>query len=193
MNKSESIEKLATALSKAQSQIKGAVEDSQNPHFRSKYASLQSVIDVARDPLAANGLAVTQLLTEGGTAHVSMETVLMHSSGQWISSTFHVPVTKQDAQGYGSACTYARRYSYMSIIGIAPIDDDGNAAVEKPVEQSKVTKIPASYLKFIEQAVSQEQLLGWSETVDGSLKQNPQFRNAFKKKWDSLKEKGVEA
>lgn len=192
MNKSDNIDQLAVALSKVQSKIKGAVEDSTNPHFKSKYASLQSVIDVAREPLAANGLSVTQLLSDGLPNHVTMETVLLHSSGQWISSTFSVPVTKQDAQGYGSACTYARRYSYMSLIGIAPIDDDANAAVE-PAPEERGTKIPANYLKFIETATNADQLLKWSEGIDKKMKENPQFRNAFKKKWDALKEKGVEA
>lgn len=148
MNKSEQINELASALCKAQSMIKGAKEDSTNPHFRSRYASLQSYIDSAREPLHANGLSVTQLLTDINCESmnlVSIETILMHSSGQWLSSVFSVPVSKVDAQGFGSAVTYARRYSFAAIVGIAPIDDDGTDAtasapkVEPKPEKQKVT------------------------------------------------------
>lgn len=195
MNKSESINELATALAKAQRDIRGAVEDSSNPHFKSKYASLQSVIDAAREPLTSNGLSIIQALTDAAPGTVSIETIMLHSSGQWISSTFSVPVTKMDAQGYGSATTYARRYSYMAMAGLAPIDDDANAAVASPapVRQEEAKKIPAAMLKVIESATSQDELKTWCDGLDNSWKTNAQFKAVFKKKWDALKVKEVAA
>lgn len=123
-----SIADLAAALCKAQAQMEGAKKDAANPHFKSKYADLASVWDAIRAPLTSNGLSVVQLLrsTQGG---VEVETILMHASGQQISDVFAVPASKNDAQGYGSAATYARRYALMAMVGVAPEDDDGNAAV----------------------------------------------------------------
>jgi hypothetical protein len=127
MERSEQINELATALSKAQGMMEGAIKDSRNPHFNSKYADLASCWDAIRGPLSSNGLSVVQFLSsvDGG---VSCQTMLMHSSGQWMSSDFFIPVDKTNAHGYGSAATYSRRFSLQAICGIAPVDDDGNAA-----------------------------------------------------------------
>ena len=129
MERSESINELALALSKAQGEITGAIRDSTNPHFRSKYADLSSVWEAIRAPFSKHGLGIVQGLSsvDGG---VSCETLLTHSSGQWISSSLTIPADKLNAHGYGSAATYARRFGLQAIAGIAPIDDDGNAAVE---------------------------------------------------------------
>lgn len=166
MNKSESINELATALCKAQAAIKGAVEDSTNPHFKSKYASLQSYLDAAREPLFKNGLAVTQLLSDlncEAMKMVTIETILMHSSGQWVSSIFSVPVSKQDAQGFGSAITYARRYAFAAVVGIAPIDDDGNAATDAaPAKADKAKNLPVSIVRGIENAKTIEDLMAFA-------------------------------
>lgn len=188
MNKSETINELATALSKAQSAIKGAVEDSTNPHFRSKYASLQSYIDSAREPLTKNGLAVTQLLTDINCESmnlVTIETVLMHSSGQWISSTFSVPVSKADAQGFGSAVTYARRYSFAAIVGIAPVDDDGQAATQQPVPVAKSTKLPAKVSVAINAAQTIEEVNAVAKTMP-EYHSHPDFRNLVQKRREAL-------
>lgn len=123
MNKSDSINELAAALSKAQSEIVGAVKDSTNPHFKSGFASLESVMDCVKAPLARHGLAYTQLGHEGG-----LETVLMHSSGQWVSSLTPLLNPKGDMQGLGSAMTYGRRYALSALLGVPQIDDDGNIA-----------------------------------------------------------------
>jgi hypothetical protein len=145
MNHSEQINELAAALSKAQGEIEGAIRDSTNPHFRAKYADLSSVWAGIRAPFAKHGLSVVQGLSSTD-AGVSCETLLAHSSGQWISSTLTVPADKQNAHGYGSAATYARRFGLQAIAGIAPIDDDGNAAVASapvtPVRAS-VVELPA--------------------------------------------------
>lgn len=121
------IAELASALCKAQAQMEGAKKDANNPHFKTNYADLASVWSAIREPLTKNGLSVVQLLRsiQGG---VEVETILMHTSGQQISDVFAVPATKNDAQGYGSAATYARRYALMAMVGVAPEDDDGNAA-----------------------------------------------------------------
>ena len=134
MNKSDSIKELATALAKAQGQIKGAVKDSANPFFKSKYADLASVVEAIRTAFAANGLSYIQSVEPSDKDEVRVETTILHSSGEWIGcGVLALPVSKVDAQGYGSALTYARRYSLSAATGVAPEDDDGNAAtVAKP-------------------------------------------------------------
>lgn len=132
MQRSEQLNELAPALSKAQGEMEGAAKGKENPHFRQKYADLGAVWDAIREPLANHGLSVTQWMRSAGGEDrhaVEVETLLLHASGQFISDTFAVPVSKIDAQGYGSACTYARRYALMAAVGIAPVDDDANAAV----------------------------------------------------------------
>ncbi len=133
MNKSESIAALAAALSKAQGEMKGAKKDSANPFFKSKYADLASVVEAIREPLTKNGLSYIQLTEPSEKEEVRVETVLMHGSGEWVSGITAVPVTKADAQGYGSAMTYARRYGLQSICGIPAEDDDGNAAASAAI------------------------------------------------------------
>jgi len=119
---------LFTALIKAQSQMGSAVKDAKNPHFRSRYASLAAVIDAVIPVLNANGVGVLQLPSIEGN-EVRLTTILMHSSGQRLSSTVGAPLgKKQDAQAVGSAITYLRRYSLQSIMGLPVEDDDGNAA-----------------------------------------------------------------
>jgi hypothetical protein len=132
MNKSESIKELAEALAKAQAEIGNAGKNAANPHFRSRYADLAEVLNTVRPVFAQHGLSVMQFPGfESGM--VSVETVIAHSSGEWISSTLHAPVSKHDAQGVGSALTYARRYSLAACAGIAQEDDDGEAAVGRTV------------------------------------------------------------
>ena len=138
MNKSEQINELAAALAHAQGQMEAAKKDADNPFFKSKYADLASVVEAIRGPFAEHGLAYVQLPERCEGQEVAVETILMHASGQWIASTTVVPVTKQDAQGFGSALTYARRYGLQAIAGVAAEDDDGNAAASaKPKARSK--------------------------------------------------------
>lgn len=128
MNKSDSIKELATALAKAQGEVENASKASVNPHFKSKYADLAEVINTVRPVFARHGLAVTQFPSyENGV--VSVETVLTHASGEWMSGTISAPVSKPDAQGVGSATTYCRRYALAAVAGIAQEDDDANSAV----------------------------------------------------------------
>jgi hypothetical protein len=127
MNKSETIKEIASALWKAQSEIKAAVKDSTNPHFRSKYADLGSVVDAVKPALSKHGITFLQGIHDAVDG-VAVETMLLHTSGEWISSTMRIPAVKQDAQGYGSAITYGRRYGLQSMCGVPAEDDDGNAA-----------------------------------------------------------------
>ena len=148
MNKSESIKELATALAKAQGAIKGAVKDSANPFFKSKYADLASVVEAIRSAFAANGLSYIQFVEPSDKDEVRVETTILHSSGEWIGcGVLALPVSKVDAQGYGSALTYARRYSLSAATGVAPEDDDGNAAtVAKPVAVKKMDGVEKALL-----------------------------------------------
>lgn len=135
MEKSESIKELATALAKAQGEFSGAAKDSINPHFRSRYADLESVVSAIKPVLTKHGLSFIQV-SHDTQSSAAIETLIMHSSGEWISAgVVSVPVSKNDAQGYGSAMTYARRYSLSAAFGIAPEDDDGNAASKAPRQE----------------------------------------------------------
>lgn len=128
MRMSESITALSSALSKAQGEIEGAVKDKQNPAFRSRYADLGAVWDAIRAPLAKHGLSVVQMPHSADPTSFCLVTRLMHSSGEWLEGDYPLNPTKHDPQGYGSAITYARRYALMAVLGVAPEDDDGNAA-----------------------------------------------------------------
>lgn len=136
---SETIGKLAEALSKAQGVIENAKKESENPFFKSHYADLSSVWEVARKPLSDNGLAVSQLPETCEGNKIKLRTILMHSSGEWVCSEFDMPYIKADPQAVGSALTYARRYALAAIVGIvADEDDDGNAASkENTTDQGK--------------------------------------------------------
>jgi hypothetical protein len=129
---------IATALVKAQKQFGPALKTSTNPHFRSRYADLSACVEAVVDALNANGIYLLQKnydCTDG----VMVETVFVHESGEMLEcGIVHFPAVKHDPQGYASALTYARRYSLMASCGIAPEDDDGNAASKKPV--AKETK-----------------------------------------------------
>lgn len=128
IDKSAELDKLATALSSAQSIMKGAVKDATNPHFRTTYADLSSVWDAARAPLTANGLSVSQHPGPLQDGTVSLTTMILHTSGQYLTSMMSAPVTQGNPQAVGSAVTYLRRYALAAVVGIAPEDDDGQAA-----------------------------------------------------------------
>jgi hypothetical protein len=124
---SEQINELAGALAKAQGKITGALKDSANPFFKSKYADLASVWDACRSALSDNGLAVIQL-TESDDSGVFVVTTLAHSSGQWMRSRLRLTPKDDSPQAMGSAITYGRRYALAAMVGVAQVDDDGNAA-----------------------------------------------------------------
>lgn len=124
MEKSESIKDLATALAIFQKEVAGVTKDGTNPHFNSKFATLDNVIATIKQPMAKNGLSYSQLPDGEG-----LTTILMHKSGEWISATAKMMLDKATAQGAGSAYTYWRRYGLLGITGLAgDEDDDGNEA-----------------------------------------------------------------
>lgn len=131
MNRSEQINELAAALAAAQAELRNPAFDSTNPHFKSKFASLAGVRDAITPVLSKHGLSVSQLTTNDDQGRACVETILLHSSGQWIGSTLTVPAPKADAHGTGSAITYARRYALMAIVNVVgDEDDDGNRAAQ---------------------------------------------------------------
>lgn len=129
MTHSESLDKLAPALVKAQAQVKNAKKDSDNPFFKSKYADLASVTEACKDAFADNGLAVVQMpgFADGKP---TMRAVIVHESGQWLEcGEAAAPFAgKSDAQAVGSIYTYLRRYQLSALAWVATEDDDGNAA-----------------------------------------------------------------
>jgi len=133
---SEQINDIAAALAKAQSEMENVAKDRENPHFRSRYATLAGVLDEVRPKLASQGISIFQAPVNGEGNNIGVATRLIHSSGQWIESAVFVQPTKFDAQGVGSVLTYLRRYSLMAVAGVGPEDDDGNAAVGRPQERA---------------------------------------------------------
>ena len=131
ITQSNEIGALALALSKAQGVMKHAIKDSNNPHFKSKYADLTSCLEAVRDPLSKNGLAIVQLPSRSAEGLVELTTMLIHESGQWIGSTASTRINKDDAQGMGSALSYLRRYCLMSVTGLGADDDDGEQAMNR--------------------------------------------------------------
>jgi len=128
---------IASAFVKAQADFGPALKTNTNPHFKSKYAGLDACVEAVIDALHKHGIGLMQrtLSCESG---VAVETVFIHTSGETMTSgPLHVPASKNDPQGYGSALTYARRYSLMAACGIAPEDDDGNAAARLSTAQPR--------------------------------------------------------
>lgn len=133
MMQSEQINELASALAKAQGTMQNATMNRTNPHFKSKYADLSSVLDAIRAPLSANGLSIVQTM-QGGM----LRTTLMHSSGQFVATEYPLPVTPKPHE-MGSALTYARRYSVAALVcNSADEDDDGNMAMKSEPQKPSV-------------------------------------------------------
>lgn len=175
------MKELATALCKAQSQIRGAIKDSTNPHFRSDYADLESVWDACREALHGNGLSVVQVGADAPEGHIAIKTMLLHESGQYIDGVMTLPMVKRDPQAAGSAITYARRYSLAAMVGVVQVDDDGNAATQQPKKQqtpaqpqetlkAKLYRLSGEDAERIK--VSAKELLGITDTkklTDGDM------------------------
>lgn len=141
------MKEIASALVKAQKAFGPALKTSTNPAFRSKYAKLENCIEAVIDALNDNGIMLMQPthLCEDG---VIVETMFLHESGEQLSAgKLHVPATKHDAQGYGSALSYARRYSLLAACGIAAEDDDGEAASKPKAAPAKPAAAPAPAAK----------------------------------------------
>lgn len=159
MQKSESIAALAAALAEAQGEVENATKNSQNPHLKNRYADLAEILNTVRPVLSRHGLAVSQHPSySDGMVHV--ETIMLHKSGEWMSSTISTPVQKPDPQGVGSACTYARRYSLAAIVGLSQEDDDGHAASKPkpgPAPQQNPAPQPATQQSAPKPLITDEQ------------------------------------
>ncbi|CPS10200.1 ERF family protein [Mycobacteroides abscessus] len=135
---------LAEALVAAQSEFGVIAKDTANPFFKSKYADLPAVMREAQPVLAKHGLAVSQqpsYVNADGKVYDTLKTVVIHESGEQISSTMVLHPVKNDPQAHGSAITYARRYAYMAALGlVADVDDDGNAASAKAAPRKAAPK-----------------------------------------------------
>jgi hypothetical protein len=132
---SETIGKIAAALLKAQRQITFAVKDAKNPQFKSTYADLASVIDACKPALNEAGIVFVQMAEPCDPGMLALSTRLIHESGEWIESTATCATAKADAQSFGSATTYLRRYSLAAAVGLYQDDDDGNSAADAKRKQ----------------------------------------------------------
>ena len=206
------MQKIAAALVKAQKGFSPAIKTSSNPHFRSKYADLSACVEAVIDSLNDNGIALLQMTHECQDG-VIVETVFVHDSGEMLSAgKLHVPAAKHDPQGYGSALTYGRRYSLMAACGIAPEDDDGNAAsklipprggitIVKNNDQSKddshdksIKFLMDHYLAFLPATKTVKSLNQyWKENLDNAKRieqEDPdkyiELLGAFKKRKDEI-------
>lgn len=189
MNKSESIVELAKALAAAQGELANASKNAKNPHFRSAYADLGEILNVIRPVFAKHGLGIMQM-PDYEQGIVTVETLITHSSGEYISSQTRLPVGKQDAQGVGGAITYARRYSLAAVAGIGQEDDDGNSAVghgqqqrQAPAQQSKPLNI--------DKAVEAIRSAGDADTINKFV-QNAQSRGASDLQMQSIQAAATE-
>ena len=164
MKSSELTNELAKALCKAQDQMGGAVKDSSNSFFNSKYADLASVIKVIKQPFFDNGLSYTQfpISNEHG---VGVSTRLMHVSGQYLEMEYTLPTVKKDPQASGSAITYARRYALQSIAGIPTADNDAESAILRGDDKKSISEDQVITIKKLidETKTDQDKFLKWAK------------------------------
>lgn len=140
---SQTTGKLTEALAKAQSQIRPAVFDAVNPHFKNRYATLASIMDACKPALSSNGLAIIQAVSvEGDPIRVRVQTILLHISGEFVKSSISMKPVRDDPQSIGSVLTYARRYALSALVGVvADADDDGELATGHAPDKTNVTPI----------------------------------------------------
>ena len=189
---------IATALAAAQINMGKALKQANNPHFRSKYADLGSVMDACLPALNERGIAVIQPTGENELGRF-VETIMIHGeSGEQLSCRVPLIVGKNDMQGYGSAVTYARRYGLMAMAGIAPEDDDGNAAAKAAPKQEAPKKISAEQFQAINDLIfdtetDEAKFCAYykvEELHDMNAKQATEAAAMLTKKKSKLKEKG---
>ena len=180
MKRSDTITELAKSLKELQKQLKPVKKDKQNPFFKSNYADLESVVENSRQVLYDNGFSVTQLISHSGTDSL-LETVLLHESGEWISSEMKLYMTKNDPQAQGSAITYARRYALMAIIGMVAEGEDDDAEVA-----SLATDKQMGLLKKIAFDKGIKNKLDWEQWVRENFDKMPE--RIMKNEVDQIKE-----
>jgi hypothetical protein len=161
------MKELFTALSKAQGQIRGAVKENVNPHFKSRYADLESVIDAIRKPLADNGLGFVQSISDGYCS-----TVIVHTSGEQFVSTVPFLVAGNDMQKIGSALTYARRQGICAAFGVPQVDDDAQSCSQPAPAPVAKKAAPAPVAKPVAQPPAEVKVAPGLLT-DGYLEDEP--------------------
>ena len=163
MKTSNEINEIAKALCLAQSAMVGAKKDSTNPFFKSNYSDLASVMQAISLPFSANGLCFVQA-AEASEQRVQVTTRIIHISGQWLEAATELPPTKADAQGWGSAITYAKRYGLQALCGVPSVDDDGQEAVKR-VATPKSVPISSNQAGELKELLEQT-----GSDIDGFLK-----------------------
>ena len=175
MKTSTDTDKIIPAYIKAEHAVGSVKKTSTNPHFKSKYADLEAVMDACSEALDKNGLAIWQSINEDGDKLI---TRLYHTSGQWMEGYTPLIIAKNDMQGLGSAYTYARRYGLMAIMGIAPEEDDGNAASAKviplPVKKIEPKKVEVAHVEEAKSILSEVKQISDAKELDWFLNKNAQ-------------------
>lgn len=184
MNKSETTVTIFKAISAAQGDFKTVEKTSLNPHFKSKFAPLDSIIEMLRPILPKHGLSFIQF-TDTDDIGIIVETVIAHESGEWISGRLKMPATKQDPQGYGSALTYGRRYGLAAALGIVSdedVDGDGNGESEKKAQpqqpqnqQSRTHQQPQKQPQSVGLTPSQQAYAKLQEWIDQASANKKKF------------------
>ncbi len=143
MKTSEKFANVLAAFVLAQQRVGVAIKTAENSHLKSRYADLGAVWDAVTDALRENALAVMQMPVGDSAGRLRLETVLVHTSGEWVSSEIDMPLTKQDPQAYGSAMTYARRYGLAALMGVTQDDEDGERATASANEERALDLVEA--------------------------------------------------
>jgi hypothetical protein len=173
------MKELCSALVKAQSEIGAAIKDSTNPHYNKKYADLSSVVSAIKPIAAKHGLGFFQRFGSAENG-VAVETIIVHESGERLETgLLFVPASKQDAQGYGSAITYARRYSLQTAFGVPADDDDGHAAAASAPKAGVISPVKESAKNLDADPVKVAKVVSflvdlWQEEVDAGVSSSPE-------------------
>lgn len=168
MKSSESIKELASALAKAQASMENASKDKDNPFFKSKYANLESVVGVIRPAIEPHGLSFIQVCHDWDVG-AKVETIILHESGEWLScGVMSAPAMKADAQGFGSALTYARRYSLSAAFDVATEDDDGRSASKRKGRATEGDKPTDADAEWAEGLAMQVRALMTKQDIKGA-------------------------
>jgi hypothetical protein len=164
--KSKDLNELFSAMAKAQSEIKAASLDAENPYFKSSFSSLAEIMRVSRPALTKNGLSVIQQILPNEEGQNVLHTILAHSSGQWIETQMKIVPTKPDVQALGSLITYLRRYSYAAIVGVVSSEEDDDGEITLQEEHSKINNRFDSK-EQTDETLTKEQLEELNYELDG--------------------------
>ena len=195
MKKSESIKEISSALVIANKELKNVTYDSTNPFFKSKYASLAHILDTVRPIMTKNGLSVIQEASRPDDGYIDVNTLLTHSSGEWIETVVNIAIGKRDGpQGVGIAITYGRRYAISALLNISSEEDnDGNDSEKKEDKKNYDTIDIKAVTEILKEADNKRTNALYSElkTKHVSYSTRVHLDNLFKWKYEVLKKKEV--